>query len=151
MMKDEASWTAHFRGINTRFSRLYTQLLARLNLTLPQYTVLGLLEEWGMVPMTEISDKLLISKPAVTHLVDRLEDKKFLRRVPHVKDRRISLLQIRPKGRRVVRRTQGAVLMLLMETLKTFAPNDRKKIGRFYSALADNMDRTLLKLKGRES
>lgn len=142
-MREKEQFANYFRGIHTRFSRLYTHFLTEMDLTLPQYTLLNQLENSGVIPMTEASDRLHVSKPAVTHLVDRLEKKRFLKRVPHEKDRRICLLQIQPQGSRIVQKAQNLALGFFMGTLREFHPDERKIMERFYSLLSQRMDRVL--------
>lgn len=100
--------------------------------------------------MTEVSEKLHITKPAVTHLVDRLEKNKFLKRLPHSSDRRISLLQVQPKGTRIVRDTQSYVLRFLLRTLDELNSQERKAVSRFYSLLSQTLDEALSKNRERK-
>ena len=74
-------FAALFRGIHPKFSRLYAKMLNEIGLSFPQYMLLNQLALLGAISMTEISDRLGITKPAVTNLVDRLEKKKYLRRL----------------------------------------------------------------------
>ena len=135
-MSSKAELPRYWREIQVKFSRFYARILLQVGLTLPQYALLSQLTQAGRLPMTEISEKLHISKPAVTHLVDRLEKKKCLKRVPHPKDRRIYLLKLEPKGERMVRRIQSEVLDLILKTLKPFKAHERKTIERFYLLLS---------------
>jgi len=91
-MSEREAFAANFRELHPKFSRMYVRILDRVDLTFPQYTLLYQLMLLGAVSMTEISDRLEITKPAVTNLVDRLEEKKFLRRVPNAEDRRRLML-----------------------------------------------------------
>ena len=134
---------SYFRQMQVKFSRLYTQILNDSDLTLPQYTLLGEIAASGPIPMTEASCKLHISKPAVTHLVDRLEKKKMLKRQAHPQDRRVDLLQITPLGKKGVLNTQSKVLSYLLNTLKRFDAQDQKTILLFYSMLSSALDQAL--------
>ncbi|HTL47803.1 MAG TPA: MarR family transcriptional regulator [Verrucomicrobiae bacterium] len=138
------NFTATFRSIQPKFSRMFTRILNRAGLTLPQY---ALLTELGhatrAMTMTEISRKLYITKPAVTSLVDRLEKGGYLRRAAHPDDRRIFLLEILAKGRKTVDCVQGIFLNMLLATLKNFSASDRKIIEKFYAHFSITIDDTL--------
>lgn len=142
-MRETDEFIRSFREIQPKFSRVYALILMEAGLTLPQYALLSQLMDQGTLTMTEVSAKLHITKPAVTSLVDRLEKNKFLRRLAHPEDRRIFLLEIQPKGEKIVRTVQAYVLRLLLKTLGTFGPRERKTINRFYRLLSKTMDETL--------
>ncbi len=130
----------HFREIQPKFTRIYAKILTDADLTLPQYALLNQLLPLGSVSMTEISSRLQITKPAVTSLVDRLEEKKFLERRPHPKDRRVILLHILPKGVRIVSKIQSYALNILSKAYSQFGAVEQKAISRFYSTLSTTMD-----------
>jgi len=142
--------TGYLRGVQLKFSRLYTRILSEEGITLPQYVLLNQLAGGEKIPMTEISARLLISKPAVTNLVDRLEKKKLLKRLPHATDRRIYLLEIQPKGGKIISRVQTHVLGVFLKTLDLFTPRERKTIARFYALLYQKIESVLGMSKGRE-
>lgn len=145
-MNEKEKMMQYFRGIQMKFSRLYAHFLTAADLTLPQYALLSILAAAEKaIPMTEVSVKMHISKPAVTYLVDRLERAKFLKRATHPRDRRVTLLEIQAKGVNVVRRAQKLALGFLMETLDEFKPAERNVIGRFYGRLSQAMDLILAK------
>ena len=145
MMKQtqEEVFTRHFREIQPKFSRFYVRLLTQAHLTFPQYALLNLLITQKIIPMTEASTKLHITKPAVTNLVDRLEKKRLVKRIPHPNDRRITLLQIQKKGEKIVKETQAHVLQFLLKTLHQFNAEERETISRFYASLSKTMDEML--------
>jgi DNA-binding MarR family transcriptional regulator len=136
-----------FREVQPKFSRLCSRSLAGLHMTLPQFALLNLVADAGTIPMTEASEKLHISKPAVTHLMDRLEENHFLRRVDHPKDRRVSLIQILPKGKKVVTGMQATMLGILLKALTKFTLQEQKVIRQFYALLSRTIDADLTKEK----
>lgn len=143
MKSDKEEFIRNFREVQSKFSRLWDRVLATTNLTLPQYAILHQLASGGAVSMTEVGGKLHITKPAVTGLVDRLEKRQFLKRVPHPKDRRIFLLQIQPRGEKMVRRARSQVLSLFLKTLSQFSSAEQKTMSRFYASLSKTMDAVL--------
>ncbi len=149
-MKSNEEFVRSFREVQPKFSRLMTRLLVGARLTLPQYALLNQLLVHGTLPMSDVSCKLHISKPAITNLVDRLEKNKYLKRMPHSSDRRISLLQMLPKGEKTLRRMQAEVLKFLLATLEKFNSREQKVINRFYLLLSQTMDEVLTAEGGRK-
>ena len=139
-MDPREAFAANFRELHPKFSRMHTQMLGRVDLTLPQYSLLSQLMLLGTVSMTEISSRLEITKPAVTNLVDRLEEKKFLRRVPDTQDRRVIQLELLPKGKKVILEMQERGLEVLLKAYDRFNASEHKVIGRFYATLSKVMD-----------
>jgi len=145
-MKTKNEILGHFREIQLKFPRLYTRILAQADLTLPQFALLSQLAARDLMPMTEISGKLFISKPAVTNLVDRLEKKHYLKRLAHEEDRRVCLIQILPKGERIIQRIRAFFLKLIIQTLGRFSQKEQLLIGRFYGTLSSGMDSLLMQV-----
>jgi DNA-binding MarR family transcriptional regulator len=133
-------FVANFRELHPKFSRMYAQMLGKVDLTLPQYTLLYQLMLLGTVSMTEISERLRITKPAVTNLVDRLEEKKLLRRMPHAEDRRVILLEILPKAKKIITGIQGQSLEPLLKAYDCFSSTEHEAIGRFFETVSKIMD-----------
>ena len=148
-MSEKEEFIQKFREVQPKFSRFYAWLLTQADLSLPQFALLSHLANRGSTSMTRVSTELHITKPAVTHLVDRLEKNQFLKRIPHTKDRRVSLLAILPKGERIVKKTQGQVLGFLLKTLDQLNTSERKTITRFYALLSETMDEALIQKKKR--
>ena len=141
-MKERDAFARHFREVQPKFGRLCLRSLSRSGLTMPQYALLNLLAA-GPVPMKDLSTKLHVTKPAVTNLVDRLENHDFLRRTADAHDRRVTMIEIRPKGEKLVREMQSTVLSFLLNTLGKFSATERRTITRFYEMLSKNFDQNL--------
>ncbi|MBI4971081.1 MAG: MarR family transcriptional regulator [Candidatus Omnitrophica bacterium] len=149
-MSEKEEFIRQFREVNPKFSRFYACFLTHTNLTLSQYALLNHLSNSGVIPMTELAVKLHISKPAVTHLVDQLEKKKYLKRAAHPKDRRISLIEALPKGEKIVRDMQSYILNFLLKTLDQFSSQEKKTIREFYARLSRTMDMVLARAGGKK-
>ncbi len=142
-MSRRNQFITYFREIQVKFSHIYSQLLSQANITLPQYALLSQLLSTGIIPMNEASKRLHLSKPAITNLVDRLEQKKLLKRLPHFKDRRITLLEVQSSGRKLVQKIQGQILKSILSTLNQFNAKEQSIIVGFYSALLKNISEFL--------
>jgi DNA-binding MarR family transcriptional regulator len=113
-------WTAHWggdatpaMGAVTSLMRVQQILLARLNamlepfgLTFARYEALMILfySRQGALPLGKMGARLQVHRTAITNIVDRLERDGLVARVAHERDRRTTLAQITPEGRKVARR-----------------------------------------------
>ena len=142
-MKIKGEFPDYFRAIQVKFSRFYAAALNKADLSISQYALLNHLVSSGSTPMCEIGEKLHVTKPAVTHLVDKLEKAKFLKRISHPTDRRVSLLKVLPKGVRVVKQIQEKVLGIVGHALHEFKPAEQKIILRYHSLISEVIDQVL--------
>ncbi|HUT68902.1 MAG TPA: MarR family transcriptional regulator [Dehalococcoidales bacterium] len=72
------------------------------DITLPHLEIMKTLKEEGSRHIAEIGERLLIPKPQMTHLIDRLEDLEIVTRQADTADRRIVNLMLTDKGRRII-------------------------------------------------
>jgi DNA-binding MarR family transcriptional regulator len=86
--------------------------LRPFGLTFARYETLALLyfSRQGSLPLGKMGARLQVHPTSVTNCVDRLEAQGLLRRVAHPKDRRTTLAEITPEGRRVVQRATPRLL-----------------------------------------
>ena len=146
-MRDKNSFIQTFRRIQKGFPRFYAHLLSRLDLTLPQYALLNLLDESGEMLMSEASRKLWVSKPAVTHLVDHLEKKRCLKRCPDARDRRVFILRMTPLGKKHVQKIEAKIFSFLFIALKGFSSAEQGIVQRFYGALGGELEKEVGRLE----
>jgi DNA-binding MarR family transcriptional regulator len=80
--------------------RHFTQVIERHGITLQQYNVLRILRGAGPdgLPTLTIGERMIEQTPGVTRLVDRLEKKELVNRVPCPTDRRRVYCRITPQG-----------------------------------------------------
>jgi DNA-binding MarR family transcriptional regulator len=87
------------------------EALRPLDLTFARYEALVLLyfSRSGALPLGKMGERLMVHPTSVTNIVDRLEDQRLLRRVPHPTDRRTILAAITDEGRERVELATKAV------------------------------------------
>lgn len=140
----EEEFSQYFRAAQPKFQRLFTLLVSKANITIPQYFLLSELNlNKAPMSMTEVSGKLHITKAAVTSLTDKLERLKYLKRIPHQKDRRVYLLQISGKGKKTVHHLQQQIIDVLLDNLKPFSADEKGVVTCFYASLSANLDRRI--------
>jgi DNA-binding MarR family transcriptional regulator len=82
--------------------------LAQVELTLPQYRVLGILAE-GSAAASGLADRLAVRRPSITALVDGLVARGFVDRRQEDTDRRRVELRLMPEGLATLARADAAV------------------------------------------
>lgn len=102
----------------TSIMRTQQILMARLNtllkpygLTFPRYEALMILyfSRRGAMPLGKIGARLQVHPTSVTSLIDGLERSGYLRRSPSAADRRTTLAEITPTGRKAAEKATDAL------------------------------------------
>ncbi|MGH9115659.1 MAG: MarR family winged helix-turn-helix transcriptional regulator [Acidimicrobiales bacterium] len=105
-----AAVTSVFRAQQIYLSRV-DSALRPFGLTFARYEVLMLLmfAREGSLPLNKVGTRLQVHPTSITNAVDRLEEHGLIRRVPHPTDRRTTLAEILPAGRRVAEKATAAI------------------------------------------
>jgi long-chain acyl-CoA synthetase len=82
--------------------------LAQVELTLPQYRVMGILAE-GTAAASALADRLAVRRPSITALIDGLVARGLVDRRQEDADRRRVSLRLTPEGQRTLARADVAV------------------------------------------
>jgi DNA-binding MarR family transcriptional regulator len=103
---EAATGMAVFTGILRSYQLLNDQVhdvMRNHDLTFARYEVLTWLatDPDSALTLSWISKTLRIPPATVTNIIDRLEDDKLVKRVPHPSDARTTLAEITPRGRKV--------------------------------------------------
>lgn len=146
-MESNKEFAKYFSDIHSDFSRFINWLLMKADLSMPQYALLNLLVTKGTMSMTDASKALGITKPAVTHLADKLEERKYLKRESHPKDRRMYLLRAQSKGGAVIKNIQGHFFDYFFRTLEAFNGKEKKILVRFFALLSADAKKTIQNLR----
>ncbi|MBM7571091.1 MarR family winged helix-turn-helix transcriptional regulator [Aquibacillus albus] len=67
-----------------------------------EFGVLELLYHQGDQPLQKIGDKILLASGSITYVVDKLEKKGYVKRVPCESDKRITYASITEKGQQLL-------------------------------------------------
>lgn len=73
--------------------------IRQLGLNPTEFAVLELIYHKGDQPIQKIGEKILIASSSITYVVDKLESKKYLKRKPCAKDRRVTYASLTVEGR----------------------------------------------------
>src|SRR5713101_9609435 len=122
---------------STTFRQLVWQRASELDLTYAQSQVLFYVAEHPGCHMGDVGKAFGVTLPAVTHIVDRLEQKEFLLRGDHPADRRIYVLDLTRAGKSLVDELQAMRLRGMGGVLARMSVNDRRRVVVGLEALVD--------------
>jgi len=122
---------------NTIFRQFLWQRSAELDLTYAQGQVLFHVAAHPGCRMGDVGKAFGVTLPAVTHLVDRLEQKDFITRAGDPADRRAYVLEVTRTGGALVDELHAMRLRGLESVLARMAPDDRTRVVRGLEALVE--------------
>jgi DNA-binding MarR family transcriptional regulator len=122
---------------STTFRQLLWQRASELDLTFAQSQVLFYAAEHAGCAMGEVAKAFGVTLPAITHIVDRLEEKRFMTRAHHPADRRVYVLELTPAGQALVEELHGIQMHALDGVLSRMSAEDRERALRGIEALVE--------------
>ena len=93
-----------------------------------QSALLFVLRKTGAANMSTLGKLLVVSKPNITFLVDRLEEKEMIRRVRNMADRRSITIELTDKGRQFVDEREAFVEGRIKRKLNKLEEKDLKNL-----------------------
>jgi DNA-binding MarR family transcriptional regulator len=84
--------------ISGEFHRIVTQQ----GFTVSEWRVLATLAGAEPMSISALARLTVLKQPTLTRVLDRMESRKHVRRIPHESDRRITLVAIAPAGQQLV-------------------------------------------------
>ncbi len=95
------------------------------DITLQQYNVLRILRGAGSdgLPTLDIAARMIEHSPGITRLLDRLEDRRLVRRARCPEDRRQVLCYVTPRARRLLAGLDGPVAEAARRSLAPLDPS----------------------------
>src|SRR5499425_86557 len=121
----------------TIFRQLLWQKASDLDLTYAQSQVLFRLAEHPGSHMGDIAKAFGVTLPAVTHIVDRLEEKGLVVRGDHPADRRVYVLDLTRSGKALVEELEAIRLRGMERVLAKMSAADRQRVLTGLEALVD--------------
>ena len=121
----------------TTFRQLLWQRASELDLTYAQSQVLFYVADHAGCHMGDVGKAFSVTLPAVTHIVDRLEEKRFVARAHHPADRRVYVLELSSTGLALVEELHGIQMRALDGVLTRMSAEDRERAVRGIEALVE--------------
>lgn len=121
--QDAERYAADLDSAIMEFVRQGTKYARRRgSLTRSQLFLMRVLGCGGAKRTSELAEELDITSPAVTGLVKELEKASYVARTEDPDDRRVTLVELTPKGRRVFEKAQQKRRRRAVEVLRQFDP-----------------------------
>jgi MarR family transcriptional regulator, multiple antibiotic resistance protein MarR len=112
--------------------------LAPLDITAAQYVILMSLAHGGASSASDLCKGISYDPGAMTRMLDRLERRGLVRRVPNPDDRRVFHLELTEEGRAVVPKLRAAGMKVLNRMLDGFSVKEVQQLQGFLLRMLDN-------------
>jgi DNA-binding MarR family transcriptional regulator len=109
----------------------------KCNLTPLQYRTLFLLHDLGALSMSELSDKIFVSKQQTTIIIDKLIKFELVERILNKDDRRIVNVKISERGMKAIMEYKAEIVNDLKARLKVLNDDEVKKLLRAIDDIYD--------------
>jgi DNA-binding MarR family transcriptional regulator len=120
---------------STTFRQLLWQRASELDLTFAQSQVLFFVSDHPRCPMGDVAKAFGVTLPAITHIVDRLEEKGFLARGATPGDRRVYALTLTATGRALADELHTIQTRAMRQVLTRMSLGDRARLLKGLEAL----------------
>ena len=107
------------------------------DITLPHLEIIKMLKEEGTKHIAEIGERLLIPKPQMTHLIDRLESLGTAVRQADTTDRRITNIKLTDKGRRIIEELDEVLTESIRVKLSCLSEKELQELSTSLKKLRD--------------
>ena len=143
-IRDDANFALLVRqireGLMQQLEREMTAIGVELNYS--QYLVLKLLAKFGPQTPGDLSRWLDHNAGAMTRLLDRLEDKGYLRRLPHAADRRALRIELTEAGQAMWQTIHQCSERLQATALRDLEETERKQLFELLKRVRDTLEKT---------
>jgi len=116
------------------------RFFSEVDLTLAQFRAMASLRRWGRMTGRELARRLRVTPGTLVPMMDRLEALDYVRRVPDLDDRRLTWLELTPKGERLFHRLWGVGTARIAAAVRRLSSADRATLARLMNQLADDME-----------
>jgi len=110
-----------------------------IDLTPEQFLLLDILWNQGSMSQQQMADTLMKDKNSITKLVDALETKGLVRRIPDTNDRRSNQLALTPLSEKMKKQTKEIGIEALDRIIRGISPEELNVFLDVLSRLNNNM------------
>ncbi len=127
----EQEATLNILRTSDQFQNQFLRLFRNYGLTPSQYNVLRILRGEGRpMPCQEITQRMIQVVPAMTGLLDRLEQQELVRRNRCEEDRRVIFVELSDKARDLLKQLDQPVLDLHHRLMGHLSPEELSELTR---------------------
>ena len=143
-LRDDANFALLIRqvreGLMQQLERELTAIGVELNYS--QYLVLKILAKYGPQMPGDLARTLDHNAGAMTRLLDRLEDKGYLRRQPHAEDRRALRIDLTEAGQAMWQTINHSSERIQATALRDLDEAERSKLFELMKRVRDTLEKT---------
>src|SRR5580704_15686225 len=110
-------------------SQVDAQSIAAAGLGLSYLAVLEILLHKGPLPVNTIGRQVMVTSGSISTAIDRLEEKKLVRRQACPNDRRVTYVTLTPTGRKLIRRVFKVHADRLERVFEPLSAAERSTLG----------------------
>jgi DNA-binding MarR family transcriptional regulator len=125
------------RRVGDAASLFHAKVAEHLDLGPTDLKALDIVERRGQITPADLADEIGFAPASVTAMLDRLEDKKLLRRVPHPTDGRRLLVEFDPSALDQMAPLYEGFVRSLHDMLADYNDRELAFIERIFNATAD--------------
>jgi DNA-binding MarR family transcriptional regulator len=118
--------------------RIERMTVEEVGLTPPQYHLLRTLWDEDKVPLKDLAEANNCTRATITGLIDGLEEKGFVRRIPNPDDRRSLLAELTTKGQ-ALRQHSDSLKEVYSQCCEGLAPHEFQQLGLLLTRLNDSL------------
>jgi DNA-binding MarR family transcriptional regulator len=119
----------------TETRRLTKQAARDVGLTGPQLAVVKLLDTFGDLSLSSLSERIRAQNSTVTGIIDRMEREELVRRERSTSDRRVVYIRLTDKGRKVAKGIQVEPMEIFRTVLGSLSRDDTRDLLRILGKL----------------
>jgi MarR family transcriptional regulator, organic hydroperoxide resistance regulator len=119
----------------TESRRLTKGMASQFGLTGPQLTVIKMLESFGDISLSSLSERIRAQNSTVTGIIDRMEREGLVRRERSTADRRVIYIRLSDKGQKLARQIQVEPMEIFRTALLGLTRDDVRDLLRILTKL----------------
>jgi DNA-binding MarR family transcriptional regulator len=119
----------------TESRRLTKGIAQEVGLTGPQLTIIKLLETFGDLSLSSLSERIRAQNSTVTGIIDRLERDELVLRERSTSDRRVVLIKLTAKGKELARNVEVQPMEIFRGALAALSADEVGQLVRILGKL----------------
>jgi len=120
-----------------RLRRAFLRANAGLELRPVEFSVLALLAANSRANQTQLGRELEVSAPNMAVVLERMEERKWIKRARNPEDRREQFVEITPAGRKLADQSMARTLQAEEDFLRRLTPAERRLLAELLQKIGD--------------
>jgi len=123
-------------------SKISRKFFSKFEITEAQYNVMIIIKlEKRSLTQVEISERMVSSRSNVTSLIDKLQKKDYVHRLPVKGDRRVYAVELTEKGKNKVNVIEPHYIKAVEKAMAKFSTNESKKLSELLVKLRESLEK----------